>query len=119
MTFIGGIHNESNQLVQQLAGLRYIVDSHLNLLDADPFSKDFLSFKLDLAQSFVDELQVWKTLGNQSKCDAAVKNANFFLEQTQALLDRILNEYCEKAWLDSQRELAFTSPVFAYYAIPQ
>ncbi len=119
MTFMDGRHTESDKLIQQLAGLEYIVDSNSNILNQDPFARDFLAFKMEVAQSFIEESQLWRTMGNQRKCDAAVQNANIFLEQTQTLLDGILNEYCEKAWLDFQRELAFTSPVFTYYAMPQ
>jgi|WetSurMetagenome_2_1015567.scaffolds.fasta_scaffold939286_1 hypothetical protein len=109
MAMRNGIHNASDNLIQLLAGLRYMVDANKDILADRPVSNEFLGFKIDIAQNFIDELQLWEDVGNQSKCNEVIENARFFIEQAQVLLDRILDEQCEQAWLDFQRELRFTS----------
>ncbi len=108
MAISNELYNKSDKLVQQLAGLQYIVDTNPDVINKDPVTREFLAFKVEIALSFVEELQVWKTLGNQAKCNSAIANAQFFMEQAQVLLDRMLDEYCEEAWSDFQKELAFT-----------
>ncbi len=117
MALVIGIPNESEKLIQQLEGLRFIVDINRNVLNANPVLKEFLAFKMDMAQSLIDELQSWEALRNKSKCNQASDNALFFIEQIQVLLDRVLDARCEEAWLNSQRELKFNSyapPAYEY-----
>jgi hypothetical protein len=108
MALMNTINNKSDQLIQQLGGLRYPVDINHCMLNQSPISKEFLIFKLEIAQSLVEELQSWETLGNQSKCDSLMESVQVFLDQAQVLLDMILDKHCEQAWLDSLQELKFT-----------
>jgi hypothetical protein len=108
MALMNNISNESDKLVQQLAGLLYLVDINQSILNQNPISKEFLVFKLEIAQSLVEESQIWGTLGNQIKRDSLMKNAQFFLDQAQVLLDLILDRHCKQAWLDFLKELKFS-----------
>ena len=105
----------SEQLYQQLGGCKYIVDVNSDRLNQDPFLKDFLAFKIDIAQGYIEELQIWERLGDQRKSRSAIDNAISFLEQIQVLIDRILDDQCEEAWVDFQRELRFSSYVSTPY----
>jgi hypothetical protein len=113
MTLIDDAHTKSTQLLQQLRGLKFLVDTNKDKLNQDPFFVEFLGFKTDMAQSFIEELQNWEELGNQRKCKDTLEDVLFFLGEINALIDRKLDEHCEEAWLDYQRELGFTDSVFA------
>lgn len=109
MSIINDIHFKSKNLLQRLRGLKFIVDENRDVLNKNSVSLEFLAFKIDIAQNFIDELHLWEELGNQSKCDDVSVHAQFFLEQAQVLMDRLLDEQCEEAWLVFQRELSITS----------
>ena len=115
MALINDVRNESDRLIQQLAGLQYIIETNRDGMNKYFVTLEFLAFKMDVAQSFIEELQSWEMLGNQGKCDSAMDGAQFFLEQARVLLDRVLDEQCEDAWLDSQRELRFSSYASSKY----
>jgi hypothetical protein len=106
---------KSEYLLQQLRGLKYIVDANKHELNKNAVSMEFLGFKIDLAQNLIEELRLWEEIGNQNKCKDVFDNAHFFLEQALALMDRMLDEQCEEAWLDFQRELRFTNHVTIPY----
>ena len=100
---------KSEQLLQQLRGLKFIVDGSGDVLNKNLISKEFLAFKIDLANNLIEELQLWEKLGNADKCNSVFEDAQFFLEQAQVLMDRMLDDQCEEAWLDFQRELRFAN----------
>lgn len=112
MAVIDEANTKSAQLLQQLRGLKFLADTNRDGLNKDPFFVEFLGFKMDMAQSFIEELQNWEELGNQRKCKNIIDDALFFLGEINALIDRKLDEQCEEAWLDYQRELGFTDSVF-------
>jgi len=105
MALIVDAHAESTQLLQQLRGLKFLVDTNRDEINKDPFFEDFLGFKMDIAQSFIEELRSWEELGNQRKCKDTLDDALFFLGEVNVLIDRKFNEHCEKVWLDYQGEL--------------
>ena len=100
-------HGKSEQLLQRLRGLKSIVDGSREVLNKNLVSKEFLAFKIDIATNLIEELQLWEKLGNAGKCTSVFEDAQFFLEQAWVLMDRLLDEQCEEAWLDFQRELKF------------
>jgi hypothetical protein len=111
MTIINGIHIESENLLQELEGLKFFADSNRDALNKNPVLVEFVAFKMDIAQGFIEELQIWETLENQSKCDYVIENAQFFLEQIQVLMDRTLNQQYEEALLCLQKEPRFNNHV--------
>jgi hypothetical protein len=113
MTLIDEAHTKSTQLLQQLRGLKFLVDTNKDKLNQDPFFVEFLGFKMDMAQSFIEELQNWEELGNQRKCKDTLDAALFFLGEITVLIDRKFDEHCEEVWFDYQRELGSTDSVFA------
>ena len=112
MALIDEAHTKSTQLLQQLRGLKFLADTNRDELNQDPFFVEFLGFKMDMAQSFIEELQSWEALGNQRKCKDTIDGALFFIGEINALIDRKFDEHCEEVWLDYQRELGFTDAVF-------
>jgi len=115
MSTCNDFRTKSENLLQQLRGLKFIMDANRGILNRNPVSNEFLNFKVDIAQNFIEELQLWEELGNQSKCNVVFDNAQFFLEQSQVLMDRMLDDYCKNAWLDFQKELTFTNHAFSNY----
>jgi hypothetical protein len=113
MAFIDEAHTKSAQLLQQLRGLKFLAGANKDQLNKDSFFVEFLHFKMDMAQSFIEELQNWEELGNQRKCKDTLDDALFFLGEINVLIDRKFDEHCEEAWLDYQRELGFADSVFA------
>ena len=111
MAVSNGIRNKSENLLRQLGGCKFIVDINRDALNKDPFFKEFLAFKIDVAQGYIAELQIYERLGDQSKCKSAIENAQFFLVQIQDFIDRMLDEQCEEAWENFQKELKFTNHV--------
>jgi hypothetical protein len=100
---------KSEQLLQQLRGLKFIVDGSRDVLNKNLTSKEFLAFKIDIANNLIEELQLWENLGNASKCNSVFDDARFFVEQAWGLMNRMLDEQCEEAWLEFQRELRFAN----------
>jgi len=100
---------KSEQLLQQLRGLKFIVDGSRDVLNQNLVLKEFLAFKIDIANNLIEELQLWEKLGTVSKCNSVFDDALFFLEQAWVLMDRMLDEQCEEAWLNFQRELRFAN----------
>jgi len=121
MAVSNDFQNKSENLLQQLGGCKFIAEINRDLLNKDPFLKEFLAFKMDVAQGYIAELQIYERLGDQSKCKSAAENALFFLRQIQVLIDRMLDDQCEEAWLDFQKELRFTNHIpFPYeYVLKQ
>lgn len=108
MTTINGIHSKSENLLQQVEEWKCFASANRDVLNKNPFMEEFLAFKLDIAQGYIEELQFWEEVANQSKCHDAIENAQFFLGQIKVLIDRIICDQHEKELLDSQNELSFT-----------
>jgi hypothetical protein len=106
------IHVKSEQLLQQLGNWKFTAAAYGNLFDKDAFLKEFLGFKMDIAQGFIEELQGWEEIGNETKCNNAIDNAEFFLGQIQALFDRKFADQYQETWQDVEDELIFTDYVY-------
>jgi hypothetical protein len=114
MATINNVHVNSETLIQQLGDLKFIVETNKDVLTQNLVAYEFLGFKVDIANNLIEELLLWEEIGNQSKCISLFNDAQFFLEQVNFLVDRMFEELCAKAWLDSQRELQFVE----YITIP-
>jgi hypothetical protein len=112
MTTSNEIHIESENLLQKLEGLKLFAHAKSDALNENPVSLEFVAFKMEIAQGFIEELQIWETLENQSKCKYAIENAQFFLEQIQVLMDRTLNQPYEGVFLCLQEQSKFNNYVF-------
>jgi|WetSurMetagenome_2_1015567.scaffolds.fasta_scaffold259766_1 hypothetical protein len=112
MTTINNIRIESENLLQTLEGLKFFADANSDALNKNPVFLEFVAFKMDIARGFIEELQIWETLENQSKCDYAIENARFFLEQIQVLMDRMLNQQYEEVLLCLQKQPRLNNYVF-------
>ena len=85
--------------------MKFLAETNRGEINQDTFFEDFLGFKMDMAKSFIEELQNWEELGNQSKCRDTPADALFFLGKINVLIDHKFDEHCEKVWLDYQGEL--------------
>lgn len=109
MTTINDVHSSSESLLQQLEGWKCIASANRDILiNQNPFLVEFLAFKLDIAQGYIEELHFWEEVANQSKCQNAIENTQFFLGQVKVLMDRVICEQQKKVLIDSQNELSFT-----------
>jgi hypothetical protein len=117
MSKITSISIKSENLLNELDGWKLIATANKDELNNDPFLKEFLAFKLDITQGFIEELQFWEEVGNDSKCHNAIENAQFFLGQIQILMDRFLSDQQKEVLFDSQKELNVTIyvPTFHEY----
>jgi len=87
---------KSEQLLQELVIWRSTITPSSNLFDKDLFLKDFLAFKMDMVQGFIEELHSWEETGNETKCKNAVDNAEVYLGQIQVLFDSMfVDQYQE------------------------
>jgi hypothetical protein len=105
------IHIESERLFQELRTWRSAVTSHRYLFDKDAFLKEFLGFKLDIVQGLIEELQGWEETGNETKCQNAIDNSEFFLGQIQVLIDRVFADQYQENWQDIKEERIFTDHI--------
>jgi hypothetical protein len=108
MTKINDVHSSSESLLQQLEGWKCIASAQRDILNQNPFLEEFLAFKLDIAQGYIEELQFWEEVANQSKCQNAIENTQFFLGQVKVLMDRVICGQQKEVLIDSQNELSFT-----------
>ena len=92
-------HLSSEHLLQRLGSWKFIAASNQEAFEKNPVLLEFLGFEMDAALSFIEELQVWEKVGDQSKCDYAVENTQVFLEKIQVLIDCALDEQEEEALL--------------------
>jgi hypothetical protein len=115
MTIINSVHFKSENLLQQLEGWKCIVSANRDVLSKDPFLEEFLAFKMDIAQGYLEELQFWEEVGNQNKCQDAIKNTLFFLGQIQVIIDRMLSDQQDEVLNDSQKELNVTIRVSTFH----
>jgi hypothetical protein len=102
---------ESERLFQELGTWRSTVTSHRDLFDKNAFLKDFLGFKMDIVQGWIEELQVWEETGNDTKCKNAIENADSILRQIQVMFDNMLADQPQETWQDMKRERCSTGSI--------
>lgn len=93
---------KSESLLQELGIWRSIIIPSSNLFDKDLFLRDFLAFKIDIAQGFIEESYKWEKSGNETKRKNAVDNAEVYLGQIQVLFDGMFID--QGTWPDSGEE---------------
>ena len=108
MTITNEIGIKSDYLLQELGNWKLVAIAYGDIIDNDTFLKQFLAFKMDIAQGFIEELQVWEEIGNEIKCKKAIENAVFFLGQIQTLFDRVIAGRYQETWRKQEEELIFT-----------
>jgi hypothetical protein len=108
MTTPNEVHVKSEHLLQQLVNWKFTAAAYGDLFDKDAFLKEFLAFKMDIAQGFIVELRGWEEIGNEPKCKNAMDNSEFFLGQIQVLIDRVFADQYQETRQDMEEELAFT-----------
>ena len=112
MTTLNEIHSNSDRLLQELEIWKFTVTAYRDILCKDAFLKEFLAFKMDIAQGFILELRGWEEIGNESKCKNAIDNSEFFLGQIQVLIDRVIAGQYQETWQDVEEELIFTDYIY-------
>ncbi len=108
MTIINGMHSKSENLLQQLEGWKCIASANRGVLTKNPFLEEFLAFKLDIVQGYIEELQLWEEVANHSKCHDVIEDAQFFLGQIKVLIDRMIYDEQEEVFINSQNMFRFT-----------
>jgi hypothetical protein len=116
MTTLNEIHSNSERLLQEVEIWRFTVTAYRDILCKDAFLKEFLAFKIDIAQGFVEELQAWEETGNEAKCKYAIDNAEFFFGQIQVLFDRMFADQYQEAWPEMKEELIVTDYISMDFA---
>jgi hypothetical protein len=104
MTTANEIHVNSESLLQQLENWKLIAAAYGELIEKDAFLKEFLAFKMDIVKCFIEELQGWEEMGNETKCKNAIDNAQFFLGQIQALFDHVVAGRYQEKWREMEEQ---------------
>ena len=112
MAITNEIRIKSDCLLQELGNWKLVAIAYGDLIDKNTFLKEFLAFKMDLAQGFIEELQGWEEIGNETKCKNAIGNAEFFLGQIQVLFDRVVAGQYQEKWRELEEELIFTDYIY-------
>lgn len=102
------IHVQSQSLLQELGIWKFTVSRNSDLFKYDSFLKEFLAFKIDMVQGFIEELDSWEKTGNEAKCKNAIGNAEFFLGQIQVLFDSMFADEYSGSSQDMEEEPIFT-----------
>jgi len=113
MALSNEIHNRSECLLQELRNWKLIASAYEDLIDTDTFLKEFLAFKMDIAQGFIEELQGWEEMGNEAKCKNSIEHAVFFLGQIQVLFDRVVAGRYQETWRKLEKETIFADYIYA------
>ena len=93
---------ESERLFGELGTWRSAVISHRDLFDKNAFLKDFLGFKMDIVQGWIEELQSWEEAGNDTKCKNAIEHAESILRQIQVIFDDTLADQHQETWQEME-----------------
>jgi hypothetical protein len=112
MTRANEIHVNSEYLLQQLENWKVIAAAYGDLIEKDTFLKEFLCFKMDIARGFIEELQGWEELGNETKCKNTIDSAEFFLGQIQTLFDRVLAGRYQEKWREMEEQYVSTEYIY-------
>ena len=83
---------DRKSLQTQLENYKLIVDVNTDLEDESLFAKEELPKKLELAQSYLNDLDEWGKLGDHTKSSDALNNANLIIVNISAVLKDILNQ---------------------------
>ena len=84
------IEFEAEILAMQLDSYKLAADAFRDLVDYNMIEKELLSFRVDIAQGYIDQLKAYGKLGDQRNCGSAIINANYFLEQIKVSLEKIV-----------------------------
>lgn len=104
MATTNDFHIQSEHLFQELGTWRSTVTSHRELFDKNAFLKDFLGFKMDIVQGWIEELRGWEETGNDTKCKNAIENAESILRQIQVMFDGMSADQPQETWQDMEEE---------------
>ena len=107
------IHKKSECLLQEIGVWKSTIAAYTGLFGKDAVTKEFIAFKIDIAEGLIEEYYSWEKLGNESKCKYALDNAEFFLGQIQVLFDSMfIDEHQETRQEIKEVSLAiFYTPV--------
>jgi hypothetical protein len=114
MSTANEIHVNSEYLLQQLENWKLIAAAYGDLIEKDAVLKEFLAFKIDITQGFIEELQGWEALGNETKCKNAIDSAEFFLGQIQALFDRVFAGRYQEKWREMEEECVSSDYIYVF-----
>jgi hypothetical protein len=112
MTTANEFYVNSEYLLQQVENWKLIAAAYGDLIEKDAVLKEFLAFKIDIARGFVEELQGWEEIGNETKCKNTIENAEFFLGQIQALFDRVIAGRYQEKWREMEEEYVSTDYIY-------
>lgn len=101
------IRIKSECLLQELEIWRFTVTPHSKLFDKDAFLRDFLAFKIDIAQGFIEESYKWEKSGNETKRKSVIDHAEMYLGQIQDLFDKMFADQDQENWQDMEEEVSF------------
>ena len=104
MATTNDVRMKSEQLLQEVGIWRQFVASPHDQFTKDPMLKDFFSFKVDIAQGYIEESQSWEKSGNETKCRNAIDNAELFIEQIQMLFNSMFVDQDQGTWQDMEEE---------------
>ena len=79
------------KIVSKLDTFRLVLEANRELFEADPIVKEQLDVKMQLAQGFLDALDVWEKSGDQMDYDFALESAQAVIANVQNLINHKLD----------------------------
>jgi hypothetical protein len=83
---------DRKSLQTQLENYKLIVDVNTDLAGKSLFAEDELAKKIELAHSYLNESDEWGKLGDQTRSNDALMNANMTIEQIGAVIKHVLKK---------------------------
>ena len=83
---------EKDSVVLTLDTSRLVADANIELLQSDLLLIEQLHLRMQIAQSYLNELDLWEKWGDQKKYDDALDSAKIAAERVQGLVNQILNQ---------------------------
>jgi hypothetical protein len=81
------------QLSRVLAEYRSIIEMYAELLEYQPLLAIRISFRMEAAKFYIDQLDFWIQMGNMQRFEAAANRARKNLEDLYQLISELVGEY--------------------------
>jgi hypothetical protein len=83
---------DRKSLQTQLENCKLIAEVNKELLDKNPFTKEEISGKLELAQNYINESRRFEELDDQNKCNESLTTVSIIMVEISAVIKHVLNQ---------------------------
>jgi hypothetical protein len=83
---------DKQRIALKLDTFQLVLDSNIELLEKDPLLKEQLNLKMQVAQHYLQEVDVCEKAGDQINYDCALDSAALLLADVHDLIHHLLDE---------------------------